>query len=566
MLLPAVLSLVSTLAVPITNPPKIQDIKVGPRTPVLAHVTAAFDCPSLEARFCSGNPAINCYGGLTTLTDEHSSILPGSLLGSSERELFFVSTKSCLNGGRTRNSGDTSGMVVLAGTVSNDVWSLDFASAYDSYFTPSQALIGEGQIFLSPMNHTSCPDVPATSQDPTFDLNYANPGSVVFDPTTGNLLMVYEGTNRCVGVSGTASQPGSFYSTLGIATSVDQGRSWPSYFANRVRMPHQNFQLGPDAPFGAMGPGEVCAGNQCAFSSIPAGYGRYPVLSTPIPLLSYIATGAALPLHAMGDSQPSAFVDDVPAGTPYLYTLQISSTVLTYPGTGQNSISIARAQLGGTGPLQFMKWYGEHVAFGNTLPASFALTNVPLRGELCGPGEPFSTTCLISNHGLGDGGGLESPIFPHDPANSADSQRRCQGVAQAQLGAQLSYVPQTSEYLLTFICTSPVDPSTLSGPPANAKYTRGAAWFFSTMDASVGLGNQMAWSPPKPISGTWAWLTTPPGKFCDYDGWYQTFMSPGDRPNPGYLNASGYVFSLSGCQNSAAQRTYLSRPFHLVIQ
>ena len=47
-------------------------------------------------------------------------------------------------------------------------------------------------------------------QDPTFDLSYAAGGSVVIDATQppGNLLLAYEGTNTCVGIT-TATNPSS---------------------------------------------------------------------------------------------------------------------------------------------------------------------------------------------------------------------------------------------------------------------------------------------------------------------------------------------------------------------
>jgi hypothetical protein len=111
------------------------------------------------------------------------------------------------------------------------------------------------------MAHSNCPG----KFDPTFDLNYADPGTVFLDPTNpfnlwgGNLLMLYEGTNRCVGVTGEVGS-NSFYSVIGIATSSDQGHTWPVYKSNYTALPGVNQAAGPDAALGAFGK-DVCIGN-----------------------------------------------------------------------------------------------------------------------------------------------------------------------------------------------------------------------------------------------------------------------------------------------------------------
>jgi hypothetical protein len=100
---------------------------------------------------------------------------------------------------------------------------------------------------------------------------------VVLDPTNrankgpGSLIMIYEGTNRCIGLNGgdNVIAGNSFYSTTAIATSNDFGHSWPSYRymldPNGLPLnplPSQNPSKGPEAPSGASG-NSVCIGNDC---------------------------------------------------------------------------------------------------------------------------------------------------------------------------------------------------------------------------------------------------------------------------------------------------------------
>ncbi len=560
---------------------RIASITLGMAQPVLAPATASACAASAE---CSSSSSINCYGGLSSLADEHSTVLPpGTLPGHASDYLFFVPTKTCLDGDGTPTTGDTSGLVVLtagSGPDSNGQWTLDFPQDFDGYGGTIDAggTQGRGQIFLSPMARTSCPSVSPASQDATFDLNYANPSSVVIDPTkTGAadaLLVIYEGTNRCVGFTGT--QDDEFYSMLGVATTRDYGHTWPTYRSDATPLPHQSSTTGPNAALGATG-ASTCEGNDCS-TTPPADYGRYAVLGAPVTLSRFISTGQPLPSKSVGDSEPSAFVDDVDtaAGT-YLYTLENYATGgYAYPGTQSGGvIGVARAKLGTGGPLTFTKWYGSSVSYGASSSGSFAPTTVNVTGTGCGPGSTSTTTCHVSNAGLGsDGGGLESPIFPQDPSSGAASLATCQAATQGQLGASISYVDATHEYLLTFICEAPADPADPSAAPPSGS-TRGAAWFYSTLDATrYDLSRQDQWSAPREIAGSWGWLTSNQGpsgcppkgcSACVYDGWYATFMSLGAKL--GHLSTSGFAFSMRGCQDPGAggPREYESRTFTLQL-
>ncbi len=532
---------------------RIASITVANAQPVLAPATPSECTPRPN---CAGSTSINCFSGLSSLADEHSTVFPpGTLANHASDYLFFVPTKTCLNGSTTAATGSTSGLVVLTGGAGPDAsgaWTLDFPTDYDLYDETigTTAVHGHGQIFLSPMDRTSCPNVTdARNEDPTFDLNYANPGSVVVDPTTpGALLMIYEGTNRCID-STMDVQDNNFYSTIGVATSSDAGHTWPSYsWSGAVPLPEQSLTSGPAEATGTTG--------------------RYAVLGAPVTVTQWIAANTALPSKSVGDSEPSAFVDDVAAGaTTYIYSVQNANLGgLVYPGTQTGgTLTVARAALGPQ-PLAFAKWFGTAVAYGDTSSGTFAPSSVTVTGSACGPGR---TSCSITNAGLGDsGGGLESPIFPQDPSSSAGALATCQAPAQNQLGGAIEYVEATHEYVLTFICNSPSDPANPSAPPP-AGATRGAAWFYSTLDATqYDLSRQDMWSAPTEIGGSWRWFASngaSPASNCVYDGWYPTFMSLGTKP--GHLTKTGYAFSMDGCQDTeaGAPRAYTSRTFTIEI-
>jgi hypothetical protein len=481
--------------------------------------------------------------GFGTATDEHSTVFPPGHLGGNGDYMFFVAT------GFLGVNPDI-GLMVLSSHGADDhgQWTIQPATdqAYGNYAA------GPGQVFLSPMKPTVCPDVPGQNttdpqvqqQDQTFDLNYAVPGSVFQDPTSGRLLMVYEGNNDCVGAPGGPKPGGDSYQTIGVATSLDAGRTWPQYASNGLytpaELPFANpvspaTRYGPQQPFGAMGPA-VCMGNTCA-PNVPATYGRYEVLSPSINLNTFMQ-GMVLQ-NSFGHSEPSAFVDDVQPGNrgsgnppPYVYivTHYLSddlSPLLPYSNGRKDDLSVARAKLDPSGaPLQFSKWNG----------ASFPVVSNGLTG---------TDSSMLSNASDGNFRAC---------GDNASTQGRSAG--------SISFVEDTGQYLLLFVCTSPGDP--IRGAPTPKAF--GSAWFYSTTD---NLNDQSSWSIPKEIEGSYADHT----QFKNttgcmvYNGWYPTMMSL--NKSPGHLSTQGYVFYLTGslgaCNGGGLPpRTYSSRQFTIV--
>ncbi len=182
---------------------------------------------------------------------------------------------------------------------------------------------------------------------------------------------------------------------------------------------------------------------------------------------------------------------------------------------------VARAQLnGGTAPLKFYKWDGMS----------------------------FETDGLS---------GAEMGFLPAGPFAN------CEAGSQNQFGSSISFVEDTQQYLLIFVCVSPGDPEPEPGEMADN--SRGAAWFFST---SYDLSDPMQWTTPQKIIGSWS--PFPGNGLCDaFNGWYPTFMSLGK--DAARLTRTGYVFSMSGCQSgfqSSVQpppRMYSSRAFTMTI-
>jgi hypothetical protein len=252
-----------------------------------------------------GVSTINAYGGLASLADEHSSIFsPGALPGHARDYLFFVASKTTLN-------ASTSGLVVLRseGPNGQGIWTLDFAADFDqSPLPPVPDGSTNGQIFIAPVVRDDCPPLDGSHpQDRTFDLNYANPGSVFLDPTqrgSDRVMMVYEGTTLCLNINGrqTTNKADKFYSTLGVATSTGFGRSWPAYRSDFTPLPGQSATtatspaVGPAAPATGSFGDLVCVGNDCTRAP-RRDYGRYPVVSPPYCALRLHGPELPMPLH-----------------------------------------------------------------------------------------------------------------------------------------------------------------------------------------------------------------------------------------------------------------------------
>jgi hypothetical protein len=458
---------------------------------------------------------INLYGAHGA-TDEHASAFPPGALQGNTDYIFFVASGTFEN--------PDIGVLALsggAGPAANGQWTMDFAAGYGSYAE------GHGTVFLAPVVQGRCPTAAdPTQQDQTFDLAYAAAGSVVTDPTAapGSLLMVYEGVNTCIGSTGGAGKTGA-YITVGVATSTDSGRTWPSYRSTStftfVPLPHANKTQGPNAPFGAAG-ADVCMGIDCTATPL-ASYGRYAVISPPLSLASLMAAGVA-PADPPNDSEIAAFVDDAsPGPARFLYEIHVYGPGSDSPAAEQlpdgrtSDLTVARARLvGGATSLHFRKWDGQ------------------------GFSEP----------GIG---GHETQILPDGSFTS------CGALSQHRAQASISYVDDTDQYLLTFVCSSRGDPA--SGVQGGGM---GSAWFWATSDD---LADQTGWSTPREIGGTWMnWDTgTPPGSYgCpSYQGNYPTFMSLGH--SPGHLGTTGYAFYMWGCLGGSdanpPKRQYSSRQF-----
>jgi len=458
--------------------------------------------------------------GVGPAPDEHSTVFAPGTLGPNHDYLFFLASPEAGHG--------EIGVAVLSGGKGpgkNGAWTLDFP--YTDGYGFYGAGVGFGQVF-NPSNRSGiCPtilDGNPKEQDETFDMHYAASGSIVTDPTgpPGSLLMVYEGTNSCIGNAGTPGQPtgpifGSEddYISLGVATSVDYGKNWPTYRQKAdfsfVDMPDVSATHGPHASptMGAVG-SDVCMGNDC-ITTPPANYGRYPVVTQTQSLDYFMQQGSQL-TRKYGEQEISGFVDDVGNNPmPYIYA-------------NWGDVNVAQAQLnGGTTKLQFFKW--------------------------------DNGTNKFDSSGMG---GAEVSVLPQGAfANCEDS-------SQNRFGSSISYVDSTQQYLLTFVCVSSGDPQ--SGQIDNTK--RGAAWFYST---SYNLADQSQWSTPSEIQGSWNTFidclpdpsnpNKPPAP--DYNGWYPTFMSLGKKP--GHLSMTGYVFYLFGCQGGGGGtpggRQFSSRSF-----
>jgi hypothetical protein len=519
--------------------------------------------------------SINRLGGLVSLSDEHSSIFqPREIQGPDTTDyLFFVASMTNLNKG----SDGTSGLVVLRATPDgpvDDIWTLDFATPYGAYASSASTATQFGQVFLSPMARTRCP-ITAKPPDNTFDLNYANAGSVVIDSTNpansgpGNLLMIYDATNRCVGRTITTTEqqktPGRvpFYGSIGVATSFDYGVTWPTYpmvdfinppmlAFNLVYLPSQSHNFGPHAPFeiGRLG-GSVCVGNnvvnassinllvrpECTAPTPPSdqgfAYGRYPVLAPPLSIGDADTLGEAF--KKIANSEPSAFVDAPGAartgGATYLYVVYDYVNGNDRGPASLGELMMAQAQLGASQQqaLSFKKW-------------------VPSGGSGAFVGTPD---------------GADGAVFPMQPPPSTEtppsqwpSYHNCQALGhQVQTMGSISYVDETDQYVLTFVCRSDDGEP---GRPANTG--TGHSLFYSILNVGTPLAQQQ-WSAPREIRGSWFVNLTVPD---DYPANYPTFMSL--NSNSGHISTSGgYIFGMSGCASGGCTgtggRRYMSWKF-----
>jgi uncharacterized protein (TIGR03437 family) len=483
----------------------------GPRPPAIQSISICSPTGSAGMASCpsgtfdtqqivlgASGSSINRTAGFGPVPDEHSSVFAPEMLGTNQDYLFFLATNTLGHG--------SIGLTVLsggAGPGKNGQWVLDIpkADGYGSY--PS----GFGQVFTTAMAPSVCPTVPdgnPAHQDQTFDSHYASAGSVMLDPTggPGSLLMIYEGVNSCIGTTG-GSVPSNTndYISLAVATSVDYGKSWPTYRGtptfNFVPLPDTNPTQAPNAPMGAMGK-NVCMGNDCA-TTPPANYGRYLAITPTTSLASLMAAGKQLTAK-FGEQEIAGFVDDVSgAAPPYVYA--------TF-----GNVKEGRARLnGGSAPLSFQKWDGSG----------------------------FNAAGI---------GGAEATVVPNGAFEN------CEAPAQNQFGSSISYVEDTQQYLLTFLCISSQDPALGMGGTGN----KGAAWFYST---SYSLADPAQWSAPREIAGSWSNFDTS-GGCLSYNGFYPTFMSLSKKP--AHLSTSGYVFYLWGCQGVGTPgpgRQFASRQF-----
>jgi hypothetical protein len=473
--------------------------------------------------------------GVGAVPDEHSSVYAPGTLDSNQDYLFFLSTGS---GGHANI-----GISVLSGGGGPDgfgQWTLKFPKPAEGYGFYGKG-IGYGPVFETSTQPDVCPSVSpgqtAAAQDQTFDMHYASAGSIVKDPTAspGSMLMVYEGTNACIGnPGGQVFGDNDDYITLAIATSIDYGRKWPTYRGSDtfdyVPLPNVNQSQAPNKPMGAWG-ADVCAGNcpsplPTPSPSPPAdSYGRYAVV-TASPSLDYLMTQPTpSPLTAkFGEQEISGFVDDVSGTSP------------TYLYANWGNVKIGRAPLNRESErLKFEKWDGTD----------------------------YESTGI---------GGPENSVLP-----ASGPFENCLDAKQSQFGASISYVEQTQQYLLTFICVSDGDPL-LGADQQNAK--RGAAWFYATSDdiscptcpSKWNQPNALGSPQPIEIEGSWSEFTdqtepapSPTASPCTsvYKGYYPSFMSM-DK-SAGHLSLDGYVFYLWGCQGggTVGGRKFSSRQFKI---
>jgi hypothetical protein len=484
--------------------------------------------------------------GVGPVPDEHSTVYAPGTLDNNADYLFFLSTGSGGHG--------NIGVSVLSGGGGPDgfgQWTLSFPKPDEGYGFYGKG-IGYGPVFETSTKPGICPAVPDGSpaeQDQTFDMHYASAGSIVKDPTAppGSMLMIYEGTNACIGnAGGNVLGNNDDYITLAIATSLDYGRKWPTYRGtdtfDYVPLPNVNQSQAPHKAMGAWG-GDVCAGNcpsplPTLSPSPPAdSYGRYAVVSQSPSLDYFMTQPTPSPLTAkFGEQEISGFVDDVSGTSP------------TYLYANWGNVKIGRAALNqGQERLTFHKWNGGTDWL--TLP---------------GIGGDETNSSILQLAGL---------------TNSPDNFTHCLDPSQKQFGSSISYVEQTHQYLLTFVCVSAKGDPQLGDKQTDPR--KGAAWFYAT---NYNLSDPTQWSPqdenghlqPIEIDGSWGEFTdqteptasptpSPAASPCNevYKGFYPSFMSM--ENSAGHLSLDGYVFYLWGCQpgGTVGGRKFSSRQFKI---
>lgn len=141
-----------------------------------------------------GVTSVNPFCDLAMLADEHSTIFPPNYLPNHRADyLSFVA------------AGGGWSVLKSARPHANGQWKLSAAMDLGYYAGYS----GFHPVFSSAMQRTYCPTAKdASLQDPTSDLNYAQAGTVIKDPTNpsnagpGILIMIFEGIRDSQGRSG----------------------------------------------------------------------------------------------------------------------------------------------------------------------------------------------------------------------------------------------------------------------------------------------------------------------------------------------------------------------------
>jgi hypothetical protein len=428
--------------------------------------------------------SINAWGSKYA-SDEHSSVLPPVDWAGDGSYLFFVASGP--------NPSSCCGVQALSsvgkGPNALGQWTFHYAPGY-----------GNGaQIFTPPGPFGTC-----DGHDERFDLNYAAAGSVVPDPDSpGSVLMVYESTNKCPSTSsqndgrpGGSGQPNGYH-MVGIATSSNDGMSWPAYPSSDPPgdSDWKDFWFG-------------------------VGTARYPVLAPSTSLYDLFRAGRAAAPALRHEQEPSAFLDTTQPGTPFLYVLvgagYLSRAQVTSPST----------------PLAFYKWDDGQ-------------WNGPPSGEAMGGNPPDPLGNLNDTQDV--------PVWTPD-----GKSRDCGAPSQQQQGFSLSYLAATRQYLLLFVCVSSHDPRRAPGESKKVAHTKGAAWFWAT--TTPGSSTPTDWTALGEISGSWSNIVGGRYTGW-YPTIMSLRQQPGQLTTTGYVFYMAGCLGKAGCTNGVKSRTYSSREF-----